>query len=301
MPPAWTRAAMLVRTNSLLRGHSGVRWELVQKMVEVIEKGIVPLVPLRGSISASGGKYLAPVSAHSIVSYPSIDLSSLSYIAGTLIGNPGIRVWLLSSPIPSPLPAHISAPTPRFPVSIATSAFTSGAATPATDSDGNSPVTPSTPASSLPDDHDFTKPHGDAHSSFSYSPPTPSAIYTASKALALTNTAALPLASKEHLGILNGTAFSAGLSALVVNGAKDVVVLGAVSTIIRGPQMFAHSGLVLDCIVRGSYAGCSRFFRSLRRPRPSTPWSSRIGPSDLVSLVRVQIRTGSRDRGQDRG
>ena len=55
MPPAWTRAAMLVRTNSLLRGHSGVRWELVQKMVDVIEKGIVPLVPLRGSISASGG------------------------------------------------------------------------------------------------------------------------------------------------------------------------------------------------------------------------------------------------------
>jgi phenylalanine ammonia-lyase len=193
-------------------------------MVEVIEKGIVPLVPLRGSISASG------------------DLSSLSYIAGTLIGNPGIRVWLLSSPIPSPLPAHISAPTPRFPVSIATSAFTSGAATPATDSDGNSPVTPSTPASSLPDDHDFTKPHGDAHSSFSYSPPTPSAIYTASKALALTNTTALPLASKEHLGILNGTAFSAGLSALVVNGAKDVVVLGAFLTALSVEAMLGARG-----------------------------------------------------------
>ena len=67
MPPAWTRAAMLVRTNSLLRGHSGVRWELVQKMVDVIEKGIVPLVPLRGSISASGGQY--PAQLTPIVAY----------------------------------------------------------------------------------------------------------------------------------------------------------------------------------------------------------------------------------------
>jgi len=55
MPAPWTRAAMLVRTNSLMRGHSGIRWSLVQKMVECIQKGIVPVVPLRGTISASGG------------------------------------------------------------------------------------------------------------------------------------------------------------------------------------------------------------------------------------------------------
>lgn len=155
-----------------------------------------------------------------------LDLSSLSYIAGMLIGNPAIRVWLLASPSP-PIPALLNVPTPRFPA--ASSAFTSGAATPATDSGGVSPTSPSTPASSVHDD-DFAKDH--FIPPFSYSSPAPfSTTYTAPKALALTNTSPLPLASKEHLGILNGTAFSAGLAALVVNGAKDVVVLSAASTI----------------------------------------------------------------------
>ena len=58
MPIPWVRAAMLVRANSLIRGHSGIRWSLVEKMVELIQKGVVPVVPLRGSISASGGELL---------------------------------------------------------------------------------------------------------------------------------------------------------------------------------------------------------------------------------------------------
>ena len=57
MPIPWIRAAMLVRTNSLIRGHSGIRWSLVEKMTELIQKGVVPVVPLRGSISASGGEF----------------------------------------------------------------------------------------------------------------------------------------------------------------------------------------------------------------------------------------------------
>lgn len=163
---------------------------------------------------------------------PWVDLSSLSYIAGMLIGNPAIRVWLLASTIPPSLPihpAHLKVSTPRFPVSTAlSSTFASGSATPATESGGVSPISPSTPASSIPDDG-FAKPDF-AQSAFSYSPLAPSsATYTASKALALTNTSPLPLASKEHLGILNGTAFSAGLAALVVNDAQDIAVLGAVS------------------------------------------------------------------------
>jgi phenylalanine ammonia-lyase len=75
MPESWVRAAMLIRLNSLSRGHSGVRWELLEHMAALLRKGVTPLVPLRGSISASG------------------DLSPLSYIAGTLVGNPAIRAW----------------------------------------------------------------------------------------------------------------------------------------------------------------------------------------------------------------
>ena len=56
MPESWVRGAILVRANSLIRGHSGVRWELVEKMIELLRSNITPLVPLRGSISASGGE-----------------------------------------------------------------------------------------------------------------------------------------------------------------------------------------------------------------------------------------------------
>lgn len=59
MPEAWVRGAILIRMNSLIRGHSGVRWELIEKMGELLRCNITPLVPLRGSISASGGTYLS--------------------------------------------------------------------------------------------------------------------------------------------------------------------------------------------------------------------------------------------------
>jgi phenylalanine ammonia-lyase len=55
MPEAWVRGAIAVRINSLIRGHSGIRWELVEKMADLLRENITPLVPLRGSISASGG------------------------------------------------------------------------------------------------------------------------------------------------------------------------------------------------------------------------------------------------------
>lgn len=55
MPESWVRGAILVRMNSLIRGHSGVRWELIEKMADLLRANITPMVPLRGSISASGG------------------------------------------------------------------------------------------------------------------------------------------------------------------------------------------------------------------------------------------------------
>lgn len=57
MPEAWVRGAILIRMNSLIRGHSGVRWELIEKMNQLLGANIIPLVPLRGTISASGGDF----------------------------------------------------------------------------------------------------------------------------------------------------------------------------------------------------------------------------------------------------
>lgn len=58
MPEAWVKAAILIRMNSLIRGHSGVRWEFIEALQQLLSENITPVVPMRGSISASGGKYL---------------------------------------------------------------------------------------------------------------------------------------------------------------------------------------------------------------------------------------------------
>ena len=75
MPEAWVRAAILIRINSLVHGHSAVRPAVVERLLDLLQKDIVPRIPLHGSISASG------------------DLSPLSYIAGVIQGESNISVY----------------------------------------------------------------------------------------------------------------------------------------------------------------------------------------------------------------
>ena len=72
----WVRAAMLIRANTVARGHSAVRTSTIETLLEVLSHDILPVVPTRGSISASG------------------DLSPLSYIAGMLEGSQAIFCWI---------------------------------------------------------------------------------------------------------------------------------------------------------------------------------------------------------------
>jgi histidine ammonia-lyase len=60
LPPPVVRAVMLLRANVLLRPTSGVRPELVDALVAMLNAGIVPVVPEQGSVGASGD--LAPLS-----------------------------------------------------------------------------------------------------------------------------------------------------------------------------------------------------------------------------------------------
>jgi histidine ammonia-lyase len=48
------RATLLIRINAFLRGHSGIREELVDVLAAMFERGVVPLVPARGSLGSSG-------------------------------------------------------------------------------------------------------------------------------------------------------------------------------------------------------------------------------------------------------
>ncbi len=45
---------MILRLNCLLKGNSGVRVELVEKLQEAINLGVIPRVPKQGSVGASG-------------------------------------------------------------------------------------------------------------------------------------------------------------------------------------------------------------------------------------------------------
>jgi histidine ammonia-lyase len=53
------RAMMVARLNSLARGHSGVRPEVLQLLIEMLNRGVHPVVPAQGSLGASGD--LAPL------------------------------------------------------------------------------------------------------------------------------------------------------------------------------------------------------------------------------------------------
>src|SRR5215210_3937908 len=58
-PTEVVRAAMLLRANALAKGSSGARIETVELLVECLNRGVLPRVPSRGSVGASGD--LAPL------------------------------------------------------------------------------------------------------------------------------------------------------------------------------------------------------------------------------------------------
>jgi len=59
------RAMMLLRLNTLAKGYSGVRLEILETLVQMLNQGVHPIVPEKGSVGASGD--LAPLSHMGLV------------------------------------------------------------------------------------------------------------------------------------------------------------------------------------------------------------------------------------------
>ena len=59
LPRVEARAMLLLRAHVLALGHSGVRPEIVERMVEMLNRDVIPAVPEQGSLGASGD--LAPL------------------------------------------------------------------------------------------------------------------------------------------------------------------------------------------------------------------------------------------------
>src|SRR5882724_6237360 len=68
LPLAEVRAMMLLRANSLAKGHSGIRSMVIDALCEMLNRGVTPFVPSQGSVGASG------------------DLAPLAHLALSLIG-----------------------------------------------------------------------------------------------------------------------------------------------------------------------------------------------------------------------
>ena len=68
LPADVVRGMMLLLAGSLRRGHSGVRPEVVELLLGMLDRGVVPVIPSKGSVGSSG------------------DLAPLAHLALTLIG-----------------------------------------------------------------------------------------------------------------------------------------------------------------------------------------------------------------------
>jgi len=73
LPDRAVRGMLLLRANTLARGCSGARPEVVERLLEMLELDMLPLVPSRGSVGASG------------------DLAPLAHLALPLIGRGRVR------------------------------------------------------------------------------------------------------------------------------------------------------------------------------------------------------------------
>ena len=73
-PDEVVRAAMLLRANTLAKGYSGARVETVELLLDCLARGVLPVVPNRGSVGASG------------------DLAPLAHLALPLVGEGLARV-----------------------------------------------------------------------------------------------------------------------------------------------------------------------------------------------------------------
>src|SRR6478735_1650951 len=68
------RLVIALKVASLARGHSGVRQSVIDSLVEMHNRGVVPCIPAQGSVGASG------------------DLAPLAHLAALLIGEGAARI-----------------------------------------------------------------------------------------------------------------------------------------------------------------------------------------------------------------
>ena len=80
------RAMMLIRANTLAKGHSGIRLQTIDLLLELLNRNILPIIPSKGSLGASGD--LAPL-AH--MSLPLLGVGQVKVDGQTLDASDALR------------------------------------------------------------------------------------------------------------------------------------------------------------------------------------------------------------------
>lgn len=86
LPAEVVRAVMLLRANALAKGHSGIRPETLETLIAMLNAGVHPVIPAKGSLGASGD--LAPL-AHMVL--PLIGLGEAEYRGERMTGEQAMR------------------------------------------------------------------------------------------------------------------------------------------------------------------------------------------------------------------
>ena len=68
------RLVIYLKANALSQGHSGIRWEIIELLLEMAENDVLPCIPSKGSVGASG------------------DLAPLSHMVAAMMGEGDMRV-----------------------------------------------------------------------------------------------------------------------------------------------------------------------------------------------------------------
>lgn len=75
LPPFIVKIMMLLRANALAAGHSGIRLETLQLLIDMMNNNIIPVIPSQGSVGSSG------------------DLAPLAHLALGMIGKGKVQVF----------------------------------------------------------------------------------------------------------------------------------------------------------------------------------------------------------------
>ena len=83
-PQEVVRAMLAIRVNAFCQGASGLRIEVVDRLLEMLNKGVHPVVPMQGSVGASG------------------DLAPLAHVVSVLVGYESAEAWFEGARMPAP-------------------------------------------------------------------------------------------------------------------------------------------------------------------------------------------------------